>query len=363
MPDPQRTTNPTTLMRCVKLAAGTTRAHSKFTDISLELDRGELQGIIGSNPVEISLLLQILAGLNAPQSGTVQFEDRPLALHGALVTQVIHYLGPAWTPPGIMTPHELLTFTGKLQKMTGKTLRTSTQDMLDHLGISALARQPLYSLANAHRQLACFGSVMMGQPKLIILDQFDRDLSILQQDLVWQIIDDKRQHDAMAFIVTPTVLQRLATATRVAILKDSTLFANESPQGIMQRFRAQPRVEIHVIEHTSISSNVQKTLQRFGDVQLAGTRLTITLAEEYATAGIPVNITVNTKSSRRQAASATTPTARNDDSWLLDEHKMPGTIGLTLDTILQTVGRDNVKAIWIIPPSIEQAFRNAMQGA
>ena len=154
--------------------------------VSLDVDTGEMVGLIGPNGAGKTTFFNCLLGILKPDGGRISFEGRDLS---RVPTHRRARLGIARTFQRIelftgMTPREHFIVADRahdghgslwkdmvfLGRATSSELARA-QEMLDLLGLDAVADRRVESLSLGVGRLVEIGRALMTQPKLILLDE------------------------------------------------------------------------------------------------------------------------------------------------------------------------------------------------
>lgn len=174
-------------------------------DLSLSVDAGVV-ALLGHNGSGKSTLLRVLATLAAPDSGTISFGDyrygddpRPLR-HG------LGYLPQDLDLPLTMTPRKLLRYLAKLRDLQiGRAaLDAQIDSLIDSLGLSARAHQPLAQLSGGQVRMIGVAQAVMHQPRLLLLDELTRGLDIDERQRVLRLIRAPRKTSAPTLTIFST---------------------------------------------------------------------------------------------------------------------------------------------------------------
>ncbi|MFQ5774893.1 MAG: ABC transporter ATP-binding protein [Kiloniellaceae bacterium] len=142
--------------------------------VSLELEAGELVGLIGPNGSGKTTFLNVLSGFYAPDAGTAAFQGRPidgrepsaLAAEGIARTfQVTKIFRRISVLENLLVPGLVDWSEGR------RTASDKARGILDRLELDHLAEQRAGNLSGGQAKLLEFGRVMMLDPKLMLLDE------------------------------------------------------------------------------------------------------------------------------------------------------------------------------------------------
>jgi len=147
-----------------------------FEALNLELRQGEYLAIMGESGVGKSTLLNLLAGLDKPDTGRVLLEGRDLSTMDddamtrerrrsvGFVFQAFHVLPYLSVEQNVALPLELLGIP------PGERSRRVT-DMLESVGIAALARRFARELSGGEVQRIAIARALVHRPRLLLADE------------------------------------------------------------------------------------------------------------------------------------------------------------------------------------------------
>lgn len=160
----------------LSVAYGTIRA---LDDVVLEVMPGEILSVIGANGAGKSTLLKTITGITKPFAGTIVFNG--MAIHGARPDKVVK-LGITIVPEGRrifpdLTVKENLELGG--YTITDRALKTELFDLVvtTFPRIKERLKQHAGTLSGGEQQMLAMGRALMGNPKLLLLDEPSMGLS------------------------------------------------------------------------------------------------------------------------------------------------------------------------------------------
>ncbi len=181
------------------LAIGT---RTILRDVSLAIPPGEFVGVLGPNGAGKTTLFRAMLGLLTPSAGSLLVLGRPAARGSA----GIGYMPQSRGAPGVMRLSGAAFLAGAWHgdrwglPLLDAAGRTDISRVLDLVGAGALARRPLRALSGGERQLLLLAQALLGQPRLLLLDE-----PLLN-------LDPRHQHGIVALV------RRLARELGVTVL-------------------------------------------------------------------------------------------------------------------------------------------------
>ncbi len=200
-------------------------AQSALMNINLSIATNNgITALLGANGSGKSTLLRVLATAMPPDSGWISFGE--LAYQGDLrpLRQLIGYLPQALDLPERMTPFKVLHY---LARMKGFHERATIHGLLDSFGLTALANKPIESLSGGQVRLVGIAQALIGEPRLLLLDECLRGLDIHERERVLSVLRQQAQRTLILFSSqVPAEVEQFAQ--RIIVLNRGTvLFAGD----------------------------------------------------------------------------------------------------------------------------------------
>jgi len=190
--------------------------------VSLEVQPGEVVGLLGRNGVGKSTTLKTIMGLVRPSGGHVRFEGREIA--GTAPHRLAH-LGIAWVPEDrrifrLLTVMENLRTGLDRPGMTEARRRELLDKVYAHFPVLAERRsQAGGTLSGGEQQMLAIARAMMLEPKIILLDEPTEGLMPRMVGQIREIITLLHQDSVAILLVEQNVPLTLDVSDRVYIME------------------------------------------------------------------------------------------------------------------------------------------------
>ena len=202
-------------------------------DISFTIEEGKIYGFLGPNGAGKSTTMNMITGYLSPTSGTVRVNGYDIADEPEKAKSQIGYL-PVYPD---MTPQEYLTFAGELKKVPKKELKAEVERVMELTGISHMRNRLIKNLSKGYRQRVGFSCALLGNPKIIILDEPTVGLDPRQIIEIRSLIQSLREKHTV--ILSSHILSEVsAVCDNILIISKGRLVASDTAENLsrlMQR--------------------------------------------------------------------------------------------------------------------------------
>jgi len=207
-------------------------------NVSLEVANGEFFVLIGPNGCGKTTILRLIAGLIDPDSGNIYIDDKlvnnvkPAERNVNMVFQG-YALWPHMKVFDDKT-YTNLSFALKIQKNLPEKIKSKVRNVADQVGIERklFSRKP-NQLSAGQKQKVAIGRAITIPPKVFLMDE---PLSNLDPPSRLHVMSEiKKLHDQMkttTIYVTQNLVEAMAMADRIAIMKEGTIQQVDTPQQV-----------------------------------------------------------------------------------------------------------------------------------
>jgi len=196
-----------------------------LNEVSLRVSGGEVVAVIGENGAGKSTLMKILAGIHAPDSGTLEFngafvrfkhvaEAQNLGI--ALIHQELNLADNLDVAGNVWLGREPRRF-GFARK---GLMRQRTDEILKKLGATFTARTPISSLSLGQQQLVEIAKALSMNARVIIMDEPTSSLSAQESERLFEVIADLKNQGLGIVYISHRLGEIERLADRVVALRD-----------------------------------------------------------------------------------------------------------------------------------------------
>ncbi|MDY0910987.1 ATP-binding cassette domain-containing protein [Microbacterium sp. CFBP9034] len=196
-----------------------------LTDVEFWVNEGEVVALVGDNGAGKSTLVKVLAGVHAPDAGTIDFDGELVEIESPADAQDL----------GIATIFQDLALCDNLdvvanlwlgrELVEGTTLNEvdmeqRTWSLLRELSAKIPSvRIPVASLSGGQRQTVAIARSLIGDPRIVILDEPTAALGVAQTAEVLNLIERLRERGHGVILISHNMADVMAVADRVVVLR------------------------------------------------------------------------------------------------------------------------------------------------
>ncbi len=239
-------------------------------NVDLSVASGEIVGVIGPNGAGKTSLLECVEGLRQPDAGQIRVAGLdPLTDRSAMVQLAGVQLQHSAYPPRASVDDVCRLFTAFYPN------RPDYRPLIDEFGLNDQRRSQVTKLSGGERQRLSLVLALLGEPKVVFLDELTTGLDPVARRTVWEALR-QRNAEGLTIMVTSHFMEEVEyLCDRVAVLVRGRLVALDTVAALIRDHA--PGVRI-VVERGAADAALGDELDRLGSairVTPAGNRLLI----------------------------------------------------------------------------------------
>lgn len=208
--------------------------------VSFSVRQGEVLGLLGLNGAGKTTTMNILTGYISATSGRAVVDGHDVAREPIEAKRCIGYLPEQLAFYTDMRVREYLDFVCDL-KGVKKGRREHLAEIAERVGIAHMMNRLVRNLSRGYRQRLGFAQALVGNPKVLILDEPTAGLDPSQVIEIRSLIQELGKTRTVIF--SSHVLSEVqAVCTRVVVLHNGRLLADDTPENLGRALRATHRM-------------------------------------------------------------------------------------------------------------------------
>lgn len=205
--------------------------HLAVSDLSLTVDSGQIYGFLGPNGAGKSTTMNIMTGCLSATEGSVRIDGHDIFEEPNQAKKLIGYLPEQ--PPLYMneTPEEYLRFVGEAKGLRGTELEQQIDEVIQQTGIEDVAHRRISALSKGYKQRVGIAQALLGNPKVIILDEPTVGLDPIQIIEIRDLIKELGQTHTVIF--SSHILSEVQTiCDQIIMIAKGKLVAFDTPENL-----------------------------------------------------------------------------------------------------------------------------------
>jgi branched-chain amino acid transport system ATP-binding protein len=190
--------------------------------VSLDVPKGSIVAIVGSNGAGKSSLIRAIHGIEKPRAGTITFNDQDIT---GWPSHRVCNLGIGQVAEGrqifpTLTVDENLDTGAYIQR--GRMRKAETKERVYRMFPRLAERRAQFAgtMSGGEQQMLAIGRCLMGQPELILFDEPSLGLAPVVVQEVFRIIEKLNQDGHTIVLVEQNVAVSLRLASRAYVLEN-----------------------------------------------------------------------------------------------------------------------------------------------
>ena len=204
-----------------------------ISDLTFQIEKGEIVGFLGLNGAGKSTTLRILACLILPSSGRVRGDGLDTAHSSFEIRKRLGFLPDKPPLYGEMTAYDYLRFVAELKGVPAKDVKRRVSEALSVCNLQSVQGQLIETLSHGYQQRVGLAQAVVHKPSLLILDEPTGGLDPVQIVEMRELI--KRLGGEHTVLLSSHILSEISqTCDRLLVIHEGRLAADGTEESISQ---------------------------------------------------------------------------------------------------------------------------------
>jgi ribose transport system ATP-binding protein len=212
-----------------------------LSDVSVDIRRGEIMGLIGENGAGKSTLIKIISGIYQPTSGTLRLDGKAVAIPDyitakglgiAIVPQEFNLINTLSVYENIFLGNEIRLASGLLDK---KRMREVAAAQLGRLEMPVGVDRLISDLSVAEKQMVEISKALLLEARILIMDEPTTTLTGHEVDTLFALMRELRNQGVTIIFVSHKLNEIKAICDRVTVLRDGELIGIDAVSDVNER--------------------------------------------------------------------------------------------------------------------------------
>ncbi len=245
----------------VSHAYGSRRVDSRkaLTDLSLEVQSGEIFVVLGPNGGGKTTLFRLLSTLIPLQAGSATIFGHELMREQQAIRRLMGVVFQAPSLDRKLTVAENIRLQAVLYGLSGAELTRRLDELLEHFALRDRAGELTERLSGGLRRRVELAKGMIHQPRLLLLDEPSTGLDPAARSDLWRYLRQLSAEQGTTIVLTTHFLDEADGADRIAILNEGQLVALGPPDELRGEVGGDS-ITIETLEPESLAQEIHQSL-------------------------------------------------------------------------------------------------------
>jgi ABC-2 type transport system ATP-binding protein len=214
--------------------------------VDLDVQRGEIFGVLGANGSGKSTLIRLVATLLLPDSGQVRVFGHDAVAEELQVKRMMNRVSVEAAFFKKLSPLENLLYAARLYDLDPAAAKLRIVEILSGLGIKKRRiYEPLENMSRGMQQKVAIARALLTSPVLLLLDEPTTGLDPRSKREVQEVVLQMReQHDTTVILTTHDMEEADRLCDRIAMIADGRIIAQDTPAGLKRQFSPDGNVSL-----------------------------------------------------------------------------------------------------------------------
>ena len=236
-------------------------------DISFSINDGEIVGLLGPNGAGKSTTMNILTGYIEQTSGEVTIEGYNTLKKPRKAKKQIGYM-----PEGVplytdLTVKEFVTYMAELKQVNRKIRKEKVQKVIEQTGLKEVQNKLTKNLSRGYKQRVSMAGALVGEPKILILDEPTVGLDPKQITEIRNLI--KELGKTHTIILSSHILSEVSQiCNKVIIINKGKIVAIDTPEKLEDKVNNNNCIYVTVEDTENKIANMKNKIKEIKNIEL-----------------------------------------------------------------------------------------------
>ena len=206
-----------------------------LANVSFEVKKGEIFGLLGPNGGGKSTLFRILSTMMVPTEGRAVIAGFDVAKQPAQVRRQVGVVFQTQSLDKALTVEENLRAQGHLHGLSGAVLRERMEAAMERLGLLDRRKDLVDTLSGGLRRRVEIAKALLHRPQVLLMDEASTGLDPAARRELSRHVETLREQDGVTILLTSHILAEAERCDRLVLLHQGKIVAQGSPRELCAR--------------------------------------------------------------------------------------------------------------------------------
>ena len=236
-------------------------------NINFEIEEGEIVGFLGPNGAGKSTTMNMITGFIEPSSGRIIVDGYDISKKPKKAKKQIGYMPEGVPLYSDLTVKEFVTYMAEIKGVDRKEKKNKVQEVLEKTGLLDVQNKLTKNLSRGYKQRVSMAGALVGNPKVIILDEPTVGLDPKQVTEIRALIKELGKEHTV--ILTSHILSEVSQiCNRVIIINKGEIIAIDTPENLENKVIQENSIYVTVEDNNGKMENIKEKLENVKEIKL-----------------------------------------------------------------------------------------------
>jgi ABC-2 type transport system ATP-binding protein len=237
-----------------------------LNDVSLDIARGEFFGLLGPNGAGKSTLMSLVAGLRAPDVGTLSLDGAPLTARDSSTRIALGLVPQSIALYDELSAEQNLKIFGELYGLRGADLRGRIDEALEAVQLADRRKDPVKTFSGGMQRRLNLVAALLHRPKLLLCDEPTVGVDPQSRNAIFDFLEARARDGLTVIYSTHYMEEATRLCTRIGIIDHGKILALGTLDELLTRL---PFEEEITFASTAAPTAFADELARLGELASA----------------------------------------------------------------------------------------------
>ena len=215
---------------------GLTKRFGDFTAVDgldLTINTGEFFGLLGPNGAGKTTTISMMSTVLLPTAGSISIDGVTLDRKASAQKRKLSVITQEYSMRQDMTMDEVMEYQGRLYRLSKKTIREKSDQLLEFAGLTEFRKRTVRHLSGGMKRKLMICRALMIEPEILLLDEPTAGMDALSRRQMWNLLRQVNDRNMTILLTTHYIEEAQALCDRVALINRGKLQKLDTPQALI----------------------------------------------------------------------------------------------------------------------------------
>lgn len=236
-------------------------------NISFKINEGEIIGLLGPNGAGKSTTMNMITGYIEPTEGEILIEGYDISKKPKKAKSQIGYMPEGVPLYSDLTVKEFVTYMAELKKVDKKTRKEKVEQIIEQTGLKDVEKKLTRNLSRGYKQRVSMAGALVGEPKILILDEPTVGLDPKQITEIRTLI--KELGKTHTVILSSHILSEVSQiCNKVIIINKGKIVAIDTPENLEKKVSSNNSTYVVVEDIENKMETIKEKIPQIKEIKL-----------------------------------------------------------------------------------------------